>query len=58
MQGGKKSLIVNSTNIRQGQHRAPVEMTGQNGAQHNFTSLVGPKCPKAKHRKKKKGGKR
>jgi hypothetical protein len=48
MQGGKKSLIVNSTNICRGKHRATVEMTGQNGAQHNFSPLVEPKCPKKK----------
>jgi hypothetical protein len=48
MQGGKKSLLVNSTNICKGKHRATVEMTGQNGLGHNFSSLVEPKCGKKK----------
>jgi hypothetical protein len=49
---GKKSLIVNSTNICKGKHKATVEMTGQNGLNHDFTSLVEPKCPKKKAPKK------
>jgi hypothetical protein len=51
MQGGKKSLLVNSTNICKGKHRAKAEMTGQNGAEHNFSPSVEPRCGK-KHRKK------
>jgi hypothetical protein len=31
MQGGKKGLIVNSTDICQGKHRASAKLTGQNG---------------------------
>jgi hypothetical protein len=62
MQGGKKSLLVNSTNICKGKHRATVEMVGQNGAEHNLTPLVEPKCGKSKSGKKKhgksKGGKK
>jgi hypothetical protein len=58
---GKKSLIVNSTNICKGKHRATVEMTGQSGREHNFSPLVEPKCGKQKVGKKpkhrKKGGK-
>jgi hypothetical protein len=56
MQGGKKSLLVNSTDICKGKHKARVEMTGQNGKEHNFSSLVEPKC--GKKAKKGKGGKK
>jgi hypothetical protein len=31
MQGGKKGLIVNSTNICRGKHRANIDLTGHNG---------------------------
>ena len=31
MQGGKKGLLVNSTDICRGRHRATVTMRGQNG---------------------------
>jgi hypothetical protein len=59
MQGGKKSLLVNSTNICKGKHKARVEMVGQNGKEHNFSSLVEPKCGKKKGGKKaSKGGKK
>jgi hypothetical protein len=63
MQGGKKSLLVNSTNICKGKHKARVEMVGQNGKEHNFSQLVEPKCGKKSNGKKKsgkksKGGKR
>jgi hypothetical protein len=43
---GKKSLIVNSTNICQGTHKATVEMVGQNGKEHNFNPALEPKCKK------------
>jgi len=60
MQGGKKSLIVNSTNICKGKHKATVEMTGQNGTEHNFSQLVEPKCGKKSTggKGKKKSGKK
>jgi hypothetical protein len=54
MQGGKKSLIVNSTNICQGIHKANVRMDGQNGRKHNFeTKVVNPACGKVKKKGKK-----
>ena len=31
MQGGKKGLIVNSTNVCRGKHRADIDLTGHNG---------------------------
>jgi hypothetical protein len=55
---GKKSLIVNSTNICKGKHKATVEMIGQSGREHNFNPLVEPKCKKQKPAKKGKPGKK
>jgi hypothetical protein len=45
MQGGKKGLIVNSTNICKGKHRAIADFTGQNGRRHLFKPVVHAKCP-------------
>jgi hypothetical protein len=54
MQGGKKSLIVNSRNICQTQNKAAVRLNGQNGATRNFRTLVvNSKCKKARKGKKK-----
>ncbi len=55
MQGGKKGLLVNSTNICRGKHRATVKMTGQNGKRHNFRTPLKAKCKKKarKHRRPK-----
>jgi hypothetical protein len=63
MQGGKKGLLVNSTNICKGKHKATIEMTGQNGAEHNFLRAVEPQCKGQKGggkggKKKAKGGKK
>jgi hypothetical protein len=44
MQGGKKGLIVNSTNICKGKHRATAAFTGQNGKRHEFNPVVKAKC--------------
>jgi hypothetical protein len=55
MQGGKKGLIVNSTNICKGTHRAIANFKGQNGRRHYFTPKVKAKC---KGKKAKRGGKR
>lgn len=55
MQGGEKGLIVNSTNICRGKHRAVANFKGQNGRRHHFTPLVKAKC---KGKKVRKGGKR
>jgi hypothetical protein len=54
MQGGKKSLLVNSTNICKGTHNATVKMTGQNSLPHNFLTPVEPQCGKKKTKKPKK----
>jgi hypothetical protein len=54
MQGGKKSLIVNSTDICRGVHKADVKMDGQNGRKHYFqTKVVNPACGKTKKKGKK-----
>lgn len=44
MKGGKKGLLVNSTNICRGKHRATVRMGGQNGKAHNFRTPVKADC--------------
>jgi hypothetical protein len=50
MQGGSKGLLVNSTNLCKGKHRAIVNFTGHNGKIHDFTPAVRAKCAKA-HKK-------
>lgn len=44
LQGGQKGLIVNSTNICKGKHRAIASFTGQNGRLHEFNPVVKAKC--------------
>jgi len=44
MQGGRKGLIVNSTNICKGKHRALANVKGQNGRRHEFKPLVKTRC--------------
>lgn len=45
MQGGKKGLLVNSTNICKGKNRAIADFTGQNGKKDLFRPLVkGASC--------------
>jgi hypothetical protein len=54
MQGGKKGLLENSTDLCQGTHRADVEFTGHNGKQANSTPAVSASCGKGgkkKHRR-------
>ncbi|HKO37143.1 MAG TPA: hypothetical protein VJU14_02105 [Solirubrobacterales bacterium] len=52
MQGGQKGLIVNSTNICKGTHRAIANFKGHNGRKRLFTPVVKAQCGG------KKGGKR
>jgi hypothetical protein len=54
--GGKKSLLVNSTNICKGSHKAVAEFTGQNGKQHDFGPALKAQCGK-KAKKGKAGAK-
>ncbi|HEU4705952.1 MAG TPA: hypothetical protein VFS64_02055 [Solirubrobacterales bacterium] len=46
MQGGKKGLLENSTDICRGKHQATVKMEGHNGRLHNFLAPLKPKCPR------------
>ena len=50
MQGGRKGLLQNSTNICLGKHRAAVKMKGHNGKVHNFLAPLKPKCGNTRHR--------
>jgi hypothetical protein len=47
LQGGKKGLFQNSTNICKGTHRATVKMDGQNGKVHDTNPALKASCPKA-----------
>jgi hypothetical protein len=57
LQGGKKGLFQNSTNICKGVHRATVKMDGQNGKFHDTQPLLKATC-KGKGKGAKKGGAR
>jgi hypothetical protein len=51
MQGGQKGLIVNSTNICKGRHKAIANFTGQNGKFNDFKPVVKAKCGGKKGKK-------
>jgi hypothetical protein len=51
MQGGKKGLFVNSTNLCAAKHRAKANATGQNAKRYTSRPLVRAKCGRA-HKKK------
>ena len=53
MQGGKKSLLVNSRNLCKSSNRATVHMEGQNGKLHNDRPVVKNGCAKKKAKGKK-----
>lgn len=49
--GGKRGLVVNSTNICKGKHMANIKMDGQNGKFHDFQTRVrNPSCTKRSNR--------
>jgi hypothetical protein len=52
MQGGKKGLIVNSTDICRGKHRALANFDGQNGKLRDLKPVVGAKCGGKKGKKR------
>jgi hypothetical protein len=52
MQGGKKGLIINSTNLCAAANRAEAKFAGHNGKQASDRSVVGASCGKAKRHKK------
>jgi hypothetical protein len=56
MQGGKKGLLVNSTNLCAKTNRALAAFVGQNGKRAEFEPVLQPSCAKAK--KKGKGKKK
>jgi hypothetical protein len=56
MQGGKKGLIVNSTNLCKGKHRAIAEFSAQNGRTKNFRPALEAKCGKSGKAKKRRAG--
>jgi hypothetical protein len=49
MQGGKKGLFVNSTNICSRRYRATVRFIAQNGKAHDFNPTVRAGCDKQHH---------
>jgi hypothetical protein len=57
MFGGKKGLLVNSTNLCKGTHRAISTFVGQNGRRYQTRPAVKARCGKKgrKHKKKSKG---
>jgi hypothetical protein len=53
MQGGKKGLLVNSTNLCKATNKAIADFSGQNGKLHDFNPVVKPQCgSKAKKKSK------
>jgi hypothetical protein len=58
MQGGKKGLLVNSTNLCKRTNKAIVDFTGQNGKRDVFNSALKPSNCKGKAKKKSKSSKR
>lgn len=49
MQGGEKGLVVNSTNLCRGKHRARARLTAHNAKRRTVTPVVRARCG-AKHR--------
>ncbi|HWM55229.1 MAG TPA: hypothetical protein VNO20_07565 [Solirubrobacterales bacterium] len=50
MQGGAKGLIVNSTDLCKGKHRAIAEFDAHNGRARDWRPVVRAKCPKSRKR--------
>jgi hypothetical protein len=46
MRGGRRGLLVNSTNLCAAANRATVRMAGQNGMAHDFSPLLRSSCAK------------
>ena len=51
LQGGKKSLLVNSRNLCKSVSKADVKMVGQNGKRHSERPVVKNSCSKGELRK-------
>jgi hypothetical protein len=56
LQGGKKGLLQNSTDICKGSHKATAKFTGQNGMTEELHPSMNPQCG-GKRKGKKAGGK-
>jgi hypothetical protein len=52
LQGGKKGLLQNSTNLCKSTNKATIKMDGQNGKVHDFEQVVKPSCGGKKSKKK------
>ena len=52
LQGGKKGLLVNSTDLCKKTNRAIADFTGQNGKKHVFNPALVPDCGKGRRGKK------
>jgi hypothetical protein len=48
MDGGKKGLLENSTDLCAGTHKAIADFTGHNGKVHDFRPALTAKCGKKK----------
>ena len=55
LQGGKKGLLENSTDLCKSKNRAKVKFTGHNGKVHNVKPVLRVKCKR--HHKQHKGKK-
>ncbi len=55
MQGGLKSLIVNSTNLCARTNRASADFTGQNGKNYNFNPTIANSCTANRQKHGKRG---
>jgi uncharacterized repeat protein (TIGR01451 family) len=55
MNGGKKGLLQNSTNICRGRHKASVQFDGQNGSTADQTPVLRAKCGRAGHKRRHRG---
>ena len=58
MQGGKKGLLVNSTNLCKSTNKATVDLTAQNGKTYDTEPVVGNSCKKKHGKGKKKASRR
>ncbi len=52
MQGGKKGLLVNSTDLCKGTHKADVSFDAHNGKQSDYRAALKAKCGKSKKKSK------
>jgi hypothetical protein len=58
LKGGKKGLLVNSTDVCKGTHKALAAFTGQNGKLDEYEPALKAQCGKGKKKSGKKSGKK